>query len=114
MTLNVKCVRDIMLYLNDNLDYNQEIFMPVPDLTYSEDELVYTCRKLKEANLIIGKENILGQFEIEDITYKGHTFISKVKDDKFWNKVLSKITNLAEPLTIAVLEKLITDIPIVS
>ncbi len=114
MTLNAKCIRDIMLYLNDNLEYHQEIFMPVADLTYSEDELVYTCIKLKEAGLISGKENILGQFEIEDITYKGHTFISKIKDDKFWNKVLSKITSLAEPLTIAVLERLITDIPIAS
>ncbi len=114
MTLSAKCVRDIMLFLNDNLVYDQDISIPNEKLDYSKDELIYTCEKLKEANLIIGKKNILGLFEIEDITNNGHVFISKIKDDKFWSKILSKISNLAEPLTIAILEKLITDIPVVS
>lgn len=114
MTLNAKCVRDIMLFLNDNLVYDQDISIPNEELDYSKDELIYTCEKLQEANLIDGKRCVLGTFEITDITNKGHIFISKIKDDKFWNKILSKISNLAEPLTIAILEKLITDIPIVS
>ncbi|MCI6265821.1 MAG: DUF2513 domain-containing protein [Erysipelotrichaceae bacterium] len=114
MTLNANCIRDIMLYLENNLEYRQDISILNSHLNYSSDELLYTCQKLVEANLIKGRRNVLADFKIEDITIQGHTFISKLKDDKLWKKVLSKVSKMAEPLTIAILENIITDIPIVS
>lgn len=114
MSLNAKCIKDIMIYLKNNLDYDQIVFLPNNNLNYSDNEVKYTCKKLLEANLIIGEENIMGYYEIEDISNKGHIFISKINNDKLWNKLLNKISNLTEPLTIAILEKLITDVQIVS
>lgn len=110
MTLNANCIRDIMLHLEDNLEYGQDISILKSNLNYPSEELLYTCQKLVDSNLIVGKRNVLGDFKIEDITIQGHTFISKLKDDKLWKKVLSKVSKIAKPLTIATLETIITNI----
>lgn len=110
VTLNANCIRDIMLHLEDNLEYGQDISILKSNLNYPSEELLYTCQKLVDSNLIVGKRNVLGDFKIEDITIQGHTFISKLKDNKLWKKVLSKVSKIAKPLTIATLETIITNI----
>ena len=112
MKLNFNCVRDIMLYLDENL--NDELFSDDLTLDYPIEVINYTLSKLIEANYIVAKYNVLGSYKIEDITFDGYKFISKVKDDTFWNKVLSKISKTTGKLTMVLLEKIIFEIPNVS
>lgn len=98
MKLNHECIRDILLYLEENLNYDGEIVMNNISLkSYSHDELLYTCEKLKEAGYInyTTKWNLQNTHIIciSSITYNGHQFLDNIRDDAVWKdtkNVLSK------------------------
>ncbi len=96
MRLNHDCVRDVMLYLEENLTPNIAIDTSEIELPeYDVDTLRYTCKKLSEAGYIKSSSNILGNYLIEDITYNGHLFLDNIRDSKIWSETKSKISKLA-------------------
>lgn len=100
MKLNIDCVRDVLLQcenipLNNSLKLS-ELANALPK--YSEDEIVYTCLKLKEADYLhivikqIGSATTV--VKVTDITFSGHEFIEKIRPDSVFSttkKVLGKI-----------------------
>lgn len=97
MKLNPDCMRDILLCL-ESLHYNEcttvdEIAKYLP--SYCMDDILCTCVKLHEAEFIetLSKQPIefilLEIIAIKDITYKGHQFISEIREDKIWSGVKS-------------------------
>lgn len=100
MKLNIDCVRDVLLQcenipLNSSLRLN-ELAKALPK--YSEDEIAYTCLKLKEADYLhivikqIGSATTV--VKVTDITFAGHEFIEKIRPDTIFDitkKVLGKI-----------------------
>lgn len=115
MKLNNECVRDVLLYLEENLYY-----VNVSDNTlrhaalsmnaiatelhgkksYEVLQVKYTVEKLIEAGFIHtsvfakGHQNAILQCEIDDITWSGHQFLSTIRSNTIWNAVKQKATQI--------------------
>lgn len=84
MKLNYDCVRDVLLYLEDNLTINNSIAFPSDIkesllLKYSKDDLLYTVKILLNKKLILGDDNFnyaTGMYtaNIESLSFDGHSF----------------------------------------
>lgn len=106
MKFNQECVRDILLYLEENLLLGQKIkFNSETDnelnSKYSNDDIVYNSLKLLEAGFISGISHLSTQsygpvvVEINSVTYQGHLFLDNIRDNNVWNKA----KNIAKPFT---------------
>lgn len=102
MKLNVDCMRDVLEYLQDMpLNAYKDVNELCSELTaYEHDDVKYTCLKLYEAGMIYASTEDIDNIPlptveyIYDITYQGHQFWAKIKDDDRWSgikKVLPKI-----------------------
>lgn len=96
MKLNQDCIRDLLLYLEENLTlasdlcidcYSQNSFLS----NYSMDDLRYTTLKLAEANYLEIKaeyfiDTNIPIIYIKSITFNGHKFLDTIRDNKVWTK----------------------------
>lgn len=108
MKLNHECVRDLLLYIEENLNYNDELEVNNLKLNnYSVEELLYTSQKLAEAGYINCDNSIYIDDEypivfINSISYKGHQFLDTVRDNQVWTntkKVLSFLKSASIEIT---------------
>lgn len=101
MKLNQDCVRDLLLYLEENLTYENTININSLDLKdYPSLDLIYTADKLNEADFIdcirskfISEEGPI--IIVKSITYNGHQFLDNIRDDGVWKetkKIASKVS----------------------
>lgn len=98
MKLDHECIRDLLLYLENNLTYNGQLNINNLKIkSYSKEALMYTADKLIEAEYLNAK--ICWNYSerriimVESITFKGHQFLDNIRDDSVWNdtkNVLSK------------------------
>lgn len=97
MKLNLNCVRDIMLTV-ENTDFG--IHLTVDKLcsqipSYSHDEIYYACLKLDEGGYLdittlpIMNQNYLGIRSINDLTFEGHQFLENIKEPSNWEKIFN-------------------------
>lgn len=103
MKLNQECIRDLMLFLEDNLVANDDFIIDNcndPVLAkYSIDDLHYTAEKLSEAGYLnIEYESWVLTSNplicVKSITYSGHQFLDTIRDDKIWAKTKGILSNL--------------------
>lgn len=102
MRLNQDCVRDLLLYLEENLSLGTFIsissdFQEDALSTYSTNDLIYTAQKLLEADYInaevmhfIGSN--IPNVRIRSITYQGHQFLDNVRDNNVYTKTKSVLS----------------------
>ena len=98
MKLIHDCVRDVMLYIEENLKLNDSLDINniQNDLSdYSLEDIAYTCEKLNEAKYLEVKQYITGATFILKITYDGHVFLDTIRDNDIWKETKSKISKLA-------------------
>lgn len=105
MKLNHDCIRDVMIYIEENCIYedddrgNQSIHSRVfYEIThdeklssrYTEDEIRYVVAQLYFEDMIIATmtpETLnFRQFEVDCLSFKGHEFLDNIKDDTIWKK----------------------------
>lgn len=118
MKLNHDCVRDLLLYVEENLGYNDELEVNRMHLKdYSLEELLYTSEKLAEAGYIdyypIEIDNEYSIILINSISYKGHQFLDTVRDNEVWTKtkrVLSILKSVSIEITSETASKVINHI----
>lgn len=119
MKLNQECIRDILLYIEENLTYENWIeASSLPLDKYSSEELIYTVEKLIEADFLncstshyIGSS--LPAIRIKSITYSGHQFLDNIRDDKVWKEtksIVSKVSSVSIQIISDVASKVITNI----
>lgn len=102
MKLNHDCVRDLLLYIEENCSYNNEISLNHLSLkNYTVEDIVYSADKLIEADYI----NCLRSPCLDDgmptiiavsITFSGHQFLDNIRDNKVWSEtksILSRVTS---------------------
>lgn len=108
MKLNPKCIRDIMLTIETMSDLNDDLVPQDIRLNmfcsnaliknYSEKEIVYTLRKLVEANYVIADfrfaDDCLYYCNVVELTYEGHQFLASISNSKVFEK-LSKLIDVA-------------------
>lgn len=101
MKLNLNCVRDALitlenwLVLNDDLEFEcldlDEIRKSSDMLKYSKADIAYTLVILKEAGFIkmiadYG-DNGVNELEVIRLTYQGHQFLDTVRPKDTWDKI---------------------------
>lgn len=96
MKLNQDCVRDLLLYLEENLNLGSFIsissdFYEDVLSDYLANDLIYTAQKLLEADYIDATiMHYMGtnipSVRIKSITYQGHQFLDNIRDNKVYTK----------------------------
>ena len=56
-----------------------------------------------------GNNRIYG-FSVGSLTWEGHDFIDKIREDTFWNNTKEKIKENALPMTIEVIKTVVTSL----
>lgn len=93
MKLDINCIRDILLYVEDNTTFFKEINFSIHSIPcdlqkYNVDKLFYHLRYCDEAEFFT-EYALLEESEIEirDLTVLGHEFISNIKDENNFDKL---------------------------
>ncbi len=100
MKLNPDCIRDVLLYLEENLSISPELeFLHMDihqlgkDLNYPLNEIANTVLSLNDAGFIVSDTFSAGDgcvmIMISRITYSGYEFIELVRPESVWKKVKS-------------------------
>lgn len=94
MKLNIDCIRDILLTIEEETGYekymtynpNQQNYKLLNN--YEGNEIMYHILQCKNANLIeCEKIDLAGNVLIKDLTIEGHKFIANIRENNNWNKV---------------------------
>jgi len=109
MKLNADCIRDVLLYLEENLVVDiiqmqfqiltmEQVQKSLSD-NYSEEEVWYSIYNLHKIRFIEGKINNAGKHimyfcEIENISWEGHHFLNNVRPDTIWEATKKKAKSL--------------------
>ncbi len=100
MKLNQDCIRDLLLYLEENLDYCDCLSISdieLPD--YDIKTILYTAQKLKQAGYISADFSILDTDDLcadfLEITWDGHQFLDTIRDNNVWKKTKSVVSKLS-------------------
>lgn len=127
MRLNIGCVRDILLCVEnittpnkpalfldvDTIKKTKFIFLNPEDIPtpkeyqkelmnkYSNEELIYHINYCLKAALIETSDYPIDSYiVIQDLTPKGHSFIENIREDTNFNKVVSIAKNAAKSITL--------------
>lgn len=78
---------------------------------YNNLQMAYHCKILYEDGLIDNysarySDNTLDFFSVGPLTWEGHNFLDKIREDTTWNNVKKIAKEKALPLTIEVLKKI--------
>ena len=89
MKLNYDCIRDVLLYLEENLELNNSIYSEHINLNYSSEDIQYSVLKLEEIGYINARIVKADGFQmitaiINDITFYGHEFLNTVRPKTVW------------------------------
>lgn len=118
MRLNHECVRDILLTM-ESLDYGEILklrdYKNKPLLAkYSEEDFVYTVKKLKEADYVSasiapGIQGTFLRFSVDSVTWLGHQFLDTVRDNAVWEETKS-ITSKVAGVSLSILSDVAKDV----
>lgn len=90
MKLNPDNVRNLLLHLEENLDFGETIHLQTGD---TDPDTLYTATKLIEAGYIKGSVNhFMGGgclIIIQSITWSGHQFLDNIRPETSWEKTKS-------------------------
>lgn len=96
MKLDHDCVRDLLLYIEDQVTYATQfraslVDEPNSDLNYPSSTIVYAAERLLEAGYLDGKVSkfLSGgrTVYIQSITWSGHAFLDNIRPKPAWDKV---------------------------
>ena len=85
--------------------------LQIPEQTM--EQVAYHCKILKEAGLItnykalFASNHIVG-FGVGSLTWEGHDFLDKIREDTIWNKTKGLIKGKALPMTLDVIKEIAT------
>lgn len=109
MKLKPDCIRDVLLYLESELEVdltkhnftkiNLEQLIDHFSCIYNEEDIWYTVYNLKEIRFIDGRINDAGSnkmmfCEIENITWNGHQFLNTIRPTSVWEATKSGASKL--------------------
>lgn len=119
MKLNYDCVRDVLLYLENNLSLNNSITFPSDIkesllLKYSKDDLLYTVKILLNKKLILGDDNFnyatgIYTANIDSLSFDGHSFLDNIRDNQVWSKS-KKILSAFKSVSIEIISQVATNV----
>lgn len=91
MKLNPDCVRDILLFVEENTGFNKYIMLSYKScsedmkINYDNNEIAYHIQQCKNFGFISASP-ALGCVTIKDLTPNGHMFLANIREEKNWSK----------------------------
>ena len=118
MKLNHDCIRELMLYIEENLELGEMIDMSITTISdFSEEDTIYSAVKLHEAGYLSGDvvQTLGGEYRamIRGITWEGHKFLDTIRDNQVWSHtktVLSKVSSASISFTSSVASQVLTNL----
>lgn len=118
MKLNHDCIRELMLYIEENLEFGEMIDMSIITISdFSEEDTIYSAVKLHEAGYLSGDvvQTLGGEYRamIRGITWEGHKFLDTIRDNQVWSHtktVLSKVSSASISFTSSVASQVLTNL----
>lgn len=116
MRLDNDCIRDIMLYIEDNTTYEKrfiDVDNLVNDLNYDKDTLYYHLSMISQANLF-DKVNFADNrpYLISSLSWEGHQYLDNIREDHIWKAVKEKASKVGSvslqvmiPLATAIIQQ---------
>lgn len=107
MKLNYDCIRDILIYLENALRYNDMLEFPSVDLeelcaeypNYSKQDICYSLQMMNEAGLIkavsAANANRIVNISCRSLTFEGHKYLEEVRNPRIWNSIKATFKNKA-------------------
>lgn len=103
MKLDLNCMRDVLLYLEEWLVLDDDLNFHTLDISdlckggillkYHASDIAYTVIKLEEAGFITASiQYVSGQIYwigISSLTFEGHQFLDTIRPASTWDKILS-------------------------
>lgn len=92
MKLNPDCVRDVLLYVENNTDLRHFVSispLQIPDelSKYSADEVMYHIKQAELSSLLdVPSWYLDGGCLIKYLLPEGHQFLSNIREDNNWNQ----------------------------
>ncbi len=125
MTLDADCLRDVLIYLEDNLTLSDNgVYNNISTYTicgglsdkYTHPQIRYTVDRLEEAGFIKtcfnGVKDGAKIKQVYAITYEGHIFLDSIKPASAWSKIksiASKIGYVSVPILSNAASSVLTD-----
>lgn len=118
MRLNQDAVRDILLFVESNLEFNN--FFKLKDFyeaetlkKYDNDTIKYTLLKLSETDYLHSNpmisNNDLVSFSTGMLTWEGHEFLDTIRDKQVWTRTKA-VTSKLESVSIGMLSRIGTGV----
>ena len=104
MKLNHDCVRDLLLFVEENLNYGDNLDASTVEIKkYSHEEILYSADKLIEANYLSGFKGFsinspFPTIRISALTWSGHQFLDNIRDEGIWKdtkNIVSKFSSVS-------------------
>lgn len=109
MKLNPDCIRDILIFIEENTDMKHTVILPNPDHEtsfpgYSPHEIYYHVKQAELSGLIIVSKTVKVEgCIIKSLSPYGHQFLADIRSDTVW----SKTKNIGKKIGISSLNALI-------
>lgn len=113
MKRDMELIRKILFKIEDTVDnvakYNLEIE------GYSMDQVAYHCSILYEGGYIYAYEaqyggNVIYSFGVGRLTWEGHDFLDKIREDTIWKKTKETISYKGLPFAFDIVKSISAEI----
>lgn len=111
MKLNHDCVRELLLYIEENQEFDAEtsssVRLPVKTIVdslilskYSKSEIIYSIVMTEEYGLIrTVSADVVGPIMIKCMTASGHDYLSSIRNPKIWASLKDQLLGKGIDLT---------------
>ncbi|HBJ1648221.1 TPA: DUF2513 domain-containing protein [Clostridium botulinum] len=114
MQLNNDCIRDILLYIEANTDFNHkftDISKMLNFLSYDENTLYYHIHMISQADLV---ERVISgdmkPLKVSSLSWEGHQYLDNIRDNKIWSIIkdnTSKLSSVSLKILVSLAPKII-------
>lgn len=98
MKLNHECVRELLLWLEENLPLAGGYQLQYNEIEHSKQDICYSAQLLIDAGFLEGKVTQLKLSMpivfIRKISWEGHKFIDNIRSNTAWNKSVDAATKV--------------------
>lgn len=117
MRLNPDCIRAILLTVEKKSDYHHQTHYLCGEAidtildNFSHEEIIYHINQCELSDLIYDVSYCDGgkSIYIKDLTPLGHEFLTNIKNETVWKKLLLKCANASLPILMEIAPKLALD-----
>lgn len=107
MKLNNDCIRDILLFIESNTDFEKPFINSDALITnlqsYDKNTIYYHIKMISQAELV-DKVTFADNrpFLVYNLSWEGHQYLDNIRDDKVW-KLLKEKTNQLSSVSLKIL-----------